>query len=155
MSFSKNLKRSVILTDAETFSCSKLRLDRAQVERNADMLLLVKGQYSQIAIATILGLAVVCASTVLSRRGLLSFRYTLGWYAIGGLGVISSFFIPLVEPFASFLYLSGAGLLAGLAIVLFLSISIQLTISISGLQKQVHILAEELARLKHSIDSDA
>jgi hypothetical protein len=56
---------------------------------------------------------------------------------------------------AEALGLSAAALLALVALVFFIVISVQLSISISGLQKQNQILAEELARLRQSTARNA
>jgi hypothetical protein len=73
---------------------------------------------------------------------------------VAGIGILSGLFVPLVEPIAESLGLSSAALL-GLAALLFVTvIAIQLSISISGLQRQVRSLAEELARLRHEISKD-
>jgi hypothetical protein len=107
-----------------------------------------------LVIACGFGVSIIVIATILSRRGLLSFRYTMGWYAIGTVGIIAALLIPLVEPLARFLSLSGAAVVLAIALILIIGISIQLTISISGLQKQVQVLALDLARLRFSIDSE-
>lgn len=91
----------------------------------------------------------------LSRRGQLSFRYTVGWIAVASIGILGGLLVPLAEPVAKTLGLSAAALLALLALIFFVLIAIQLSISISGLQKQNQILAEELARLRQSASRNA
>ena len=86
----------------------------------------------------------------LSRRGNISFRYTIGWVVVASLGILAGLFIPLAAPIASAIGMSPAALLAVVALILFVAISIQLSISISGLQQQVRTLTEELARLRHT-----
>lgn len=77
----------------------------------------------------------------------MSFRYTLGWLCVASLGILSGIIAPLAQPVARTLGLSSAALL-GLAALLFVTvIAIQLSISISGLQRQIRSLTEEIARL--------
>lgn len=106
---------------------------------------------TQITIAAVVGLALVVVVVRLSRRGQLSFRYTVGWIAVASIGVLGGLVIPLAEPVAEALGLSAAALLALIALVFFVLIAIQLSISISGLQKQNRTLTEEVARLRHEI----
>ena len=106
-------------------------------------------------IAAFTGLTLLVVVVRLSRRGQLSFRYTIGWIAVASIGILSGLLVPLAEPVANALGLSSAALLALLALVFFVLISVQLSISISGLQKQNQMLAEELARLRQSASRNA
>lgn len=105
---------------------------------------------TQIAVSAIAGLVLTSVVVRLSRRGQLSFRYTIGWVSVASIGVLGGLMIPLAEPVASALSLSAAALLALVAVLFFVIISIQLSISISGLQKQIQTLTEEVARLRHA-----
>jgi hypothetical protein len=84
----------------------------------------------------------------LARIGRLSFRYTVGWMVLGGLGVIAGVILPLAEPLADQLSLSPAAFLGVGAVILLVTLCVQLSISISGLQEQVRTLAEEAAYLR-------
>lgn len=110
---------------------------------------------TQITIAAVVGLALVVVVVRLSRRGQLSFRYTVGWIAVASIGILGGLMIPLAEPAADALGLSAAALLALVALVFFMLIAIQLSISISGLQKQTRALTEEVARLRHEIHASS
>jgi len=102
----------------------------------------------QILIAAIAGVLLILIVIRLSRLGKLSFRYTMGWIGVASIGVLAGLFIPATTPIAEGLGLSAAALL-GLAALIFVTvIAIQLSISISGLQRQVRDLAEEIARLR-------
>ena len=90
----------------------------------------------------------------LARIGRLSFRYTVGWLSLSMLGLLSGLFIPIVQPIAGFLKLTPAALLALLAVVLLVSICIQLSISISGLQEQLRSMAEKVALLRTETDEN-
>jgi hypothetical protein len=102
----------------------------------------------QMLIAVVFGFSVLVFVIRLSRRGQLSFRYTLGWTLVATLGILSGVFVWAVEPIAEGLGLSAAALLGLSALVFVTLIAIQLSISISGLQKQLRALVEDLARLR-------
>jgi len=101
-------------------------------------------------IAVVFGFSVLVFVIRLSRRGQLSFRYTLGWTLVATLGILSGVFVWAVEPIAEGLGLSAAALLGLSALVFVTLIAIQLSISISGLQKQLRVLVEDLARLRQA-----
>jgi hypothetical protein len=115
----------------------------------------VNSSATQATIAAVIGLALVVTVVRLARRGQLSFRYTVGWIAVASIGILGGLLVPLAEPVAKTLGLSAAALLALLALIFFVLIAIQLSISISGLQKQNQLLAEELARLRQSASRNA
>lgn len=105
----------------------------------------------QMLIAGVVGLLVVIVVVRLSRRGQLSFRYTIGWIGVASFGILAGLFVPVVEPVAKALSLSAAALIGLGALVFITAIAIQLSISISGLQRQVQSLTEEVARLDHDL----
>jgi hypothetical protein len=113
----------------------------------------VEPAVSQALLAAVIGLIILVIVVRLSRRGQLSFRYTLGWIGVASVGILAGLFVPLVEPTAEALGFSAAALLALVAVIFFMLIAIQLSISISGLQKQHRTLTEEVARLRHEIAS--
>lgn len=106
---------------------------------------------TQAVVAALTGLALLVSVVHLCRRGRLSFRYTLGWMAVASLGILGVLLLPLAAPMAYRLALSPAALLALTALVVFLVIAVQLSISITGLQNQNRTLTEEVARLRHEI----
>ena len=87
----------------------------------------------------------------LARIGRLSFRYSIGWFSLSALGIFSSLFVPFVQPIADYFLVSPISIVAMFAVLMLLSICVQLSISISGLQSQNRIIVEELAllRLEH------
>ena len=87
-----------------------------------------------------------------SRKGRISFRYTTGWLVLCGLGVFSSFLIPIFEPAARFFKLSPTVFLICIAGVGTALLFLQLTVSISGTQKRVNKLAEENALLREKLE---
>ena len=96
---------------------------------------------------TIAVIAVVFAMFVLnlSKRGLLSFRYTVGWLVLLGIGAISSVLTPLVRPIANTIGTTEGVVVSAVAITVLLAICIQLSISVSGLQAQIRRIAENVA----------
>ncbi len=107
----------------------------------------MKNETIQAVIAAVVGVILLITAVRLSRRGLLSFRYTLGWIGVGCIGIFSTLIVPVVEPISDYVGLSPAALLALSALLLLLVITIQLSISISGMQKQLQKLTEETGRL--------
>lgn len=102
-----------------------------------------------LILAGALGLAVEVVS--LARRGLLSLRYTLGWMFVATCTAVLGVASGLVEPVADTFNMTETGLLlAGTASVLLL-ITVQLSISASGLQEAVRNLAEAHALLEERV----
>jgi len=99
-------------------------------------------------IAGVIGLLVVTVVVRLSRRGQLSFRYTVGWIGVASFGILAGLFVPIAEPIANTLGLSTAALIGLSALVFITAIAVQLSISISGLQKQIRTLVEEVAQIE-------
>lgn len=62
-------------------------------------------------------------------------------------GILSGIFVLVVEPVAALLGFSAAGLVGLITLAFVVIISVQLSISISGLQRQLRAVAEEVARL--------
>lgn len=108
-------------------------------------------QAKQILIIAVLGSLVLIAAIRLSRRGQLSFRYTIGWICIGALGVLSGLLVAVADDVSRVLQLTPAALVGLTTIVLVLALTMQLSISISGLQRHVRVLAEENANLNMTI----
>jgi hypothetical protein len=84
----------------------------------------------------------------LARRGRLSFRYTVGWLVVFTLSLLSAPVLPIMELVSRNLHLAPASVFAVAALALLVVISVQLSISISGLQEQVRQLNEDLAFLR-------
>jgi hypothetical protein len=88
----------------------------------------------------------------LARRRLLSFRYTIGWLALGGVGLLAAMLTGLVQPLADVLGVTPTSVFALAGTGILLIITVQLSISVSGLQAQVRQLAEALALLDSRLD---
>ena len=91
----------------------------------------------------------------LGRNRKLSFRYTVGWLALGLLGVVAGGLIPMTESIASGLHIAPAAVLGIAGIVLLLVLCVQLSISISGTQEQVRRLTEQVALLRADLEDVA
>lgn len=89
----------------------------------------------------------------LARRQLLTLRYTLGWLAIALLGVLASVLTTVVQPVARLVGVTPPVLFAMATSLILLAISVQLSISLSGLQRQVRALAEAHALLAEDVRS--
>lgn len=87
------------------------------------------------------------AVIALARRQLISFRYTLGWIGLSFIGMLGAALTPLVEPVAEAFGMSPTGVLLAGATVVLLVITLQLSVSVSGLQAQVREVAEAHALL--------
>ena len=106
-------------------------------------------QAIEIAIvASLFAIAVVS----LSRRGRISFRYTMGWLTLCLLSAVGGLLLPTIEPLSRKFQLDAFSLVGALAVIVLLSLCIQLSISISGLQRQLRRLNEDLALQKKELD---
>ncbi len=98
------------------------------------------------------GLILLLLVVTLARRRFISLRYALGWSLIAVIGLVGAFSTHLANPVERALGISPTGfLLAGATLVL-LAIALQLSITASGLQRQVHELAEAHALLASQVD---
>ncbi len=79
---------------------------------------------------------------LLARRRLLTLRYVLGWLAIALLGIVGSLSTPLMATVAEGLGMTPTGLLLAAATFVLLSITLQLSISVSGLQRRLTLLTQ-------------
>ena len=107
---------------------------------------------TQTLFAAFVSLIFVVAVLRLGRRQKLSFRYTVGWLLLGTLGLVAGLLAPIANPIANKLQLSPAALLGIGAVILLVTLYVQLSISISGIQEQVRRLAEEAAFLRQELD---
>ena len=93
------------------------------------------------AAVALLGFALAAASFRLFRKGLLSFRYFLGWVAVGAALLSSALgFLLVGVPTRTELAIAGF-----LFAALLLALLVQLSISVSGLQRQLRDVAEAVA----------
>lgn len=108
----------------------------------------------QTLFAAVISLIFLLAVYRLGRKQKLSFRYTVGWMILGGLGVVAGLLSPFAEPIALQLRVSPSALLGVGALLLLVILCVQLSISISGLQEQLRSITEEVAYLHEEIDEN-
>ena len=99
------------------------------------------------------GGAVVMFSIVfaLSRRGLLSLRYALGWMAVSVLLVLAAIGIGLIGGIGKSLPFTPTGLIAVVGLGFLTMIALQLSISLSGHQEAIRELSEANALLEERL----
>ena len=102
----------------------------------------------------IAAVALVFTVTVLylAQRQRISFRYTMGWLTLCVISAFTGLLIPLIKPLAAKLQLDAFALIGASAIIILLALCIQLSISISGMQRQVQQLNEDLALQKKVVE---
>ena len=88
----------------------------------------------------------------LSRRSMLSFRYSIGWFSIMFLGLLAAPLVVIFAPLAEKLKLTPSALLAAISTIAVMVILIQLSVSISGNQRKMDKLVRENALLKEKLD---
>ncbi len=88
----------------------------------------------------------------LSRRGLLSLRYALGWMGVSVLLVGAGVLLVLVGGLSDSLPFTPTGLLAAVGLAFVLLITLQLSISLSGQQDAIRQLSEANALLEQRVD---
>ena len=87
----------------------------------------------------------------LSKKRLLSFKYTIGWMSVCLFGIFASPLVFLITPFAKTLRLTPTALLIALSTFAVAVILIQLSVSISGNQRKMETLVRENALLRESL----
>lgn len=98
------------------------------------------------------GLSLLFLVVTLARRRFISLRYALGWSLIAVIGLAGAFSTHLANPVERALNISPTGFLLAVATLVLLAIALQLSITASGLQQQVHELAEAHALLASQVD---
>ena len=92
------------------------------------------------------------AVVTLSRKERISFRYTVGWLTLCILSATGGLLLPLIEPLSKKFQLDAFSFVGALAVIVLLSLCIQLSISISGLQRLLRKLNEDFAIQKKALD---
>ena len=91
-------------------------------------------------------IALIIASVVLYRRRLLSVRYFVGWIAVGSSLAVGSLVLAFVhDPLDS---AAITAILGSIALIILLGLLVQLSISVSGLQRQLREIAQAVALLR-------
>ncbi|NDC27224.1 MAG: DUF2304 domain-containing protein [Actinobacteria bacterium] len=108
-------------------------------------------QVIEIAVISVMFMVLIA---FLTKRQRISFRYTVGWFVVFFISATAGLFVPLVLPIAELLQISTSMVFVGIVVIALLLISIQLSISISGLQRQLQDLAENVALLKERVERE-
>lgn len=90
----------------------------------------------------------------LSRLGRLKFAYALGWGIIGVLGLLAPIGAVLIERLAVSLDLPVGTLIVFVGAVFLVSLSMQLSVSVSGLSRQIEEISARVAEIDYSTNSD-
>ena len=93
------------------------------------------------------GLIIMLSIVGLARRGLLSSRYAVGWLGVGLLIALAAMAMPFIGPLGRLADMTPTAVLLTMSSVLLLSISVQLSISVSLLQQRLRDTAEAQALL--------
>lgn len=109
-------------------------------------------QLTQTALLMGGGLAFSSLIVLLARRNHLSMRYTLGWLFVGGCIMVGGLSTGLVGPLADFIGVSSDALVITVATIALLALTVQLSITVSGLLEQTRTLAEGNALLAADIE---
>lgn len=112
-------------------------------------------QVAQALEIAIISLAFAIFIVYLARKQRISFRYTVGWLVLCLIGALSGLLIPVITPLASTLQLDAFSFVGAIAIIVLLALCVQLSISISGLQRQVQVLNEDLALHKKAVEDSS
>jgi hypothetical protein len=99
-------------------------------------------------LATVLSAGVIYSS----RKQKISFRYTVGWLILFGFMALGGLAISKIEKVADQFEVSPAAFIAAISTFLLLGLCVQLSISISGLQRQLRKVNEDVALQKKEID---
>jgi len=96
-------------------------------------------------------LAMFLTVFALSRRGLLSLRYALGWMGVSALLLLAGLGLGVVGGVSDSLPLTPTALLAAVGLAFVLLITLQLSISLSGHQEAIRELSEANALLEERL----
>lgn len=97
------------------------------------------------------GVLLLLSTALLVRAGLLSIRYGLGWTVLAIFGVLGAPVLELLANRVSELGFTSTGFSLGVLIVFLGLICLQLSTTVSGLQRAVQDLAEYSALLEQRV----
>jgi len=83
-----------------------------------------------------------------SRLGRLKLAYALGWAGLVGTGLLAPFLLMFSKPVAKWLMVAESTLLVLIASTFLLLITIQLSISVSGLSRQIEEISLRVAEVE-------
>ena len=105
----------------------------------------------QLVFVAVGGFAMFALVFWLSRRQLLSLRYSLGWMAVSALLVLAAGVLALTGGVSSSLPFTPTGLLSAVGLAFVLLITLQLSISVSGQREALRELSEANALLEERL----
>jgi len=105
----------------------------------------------QILLVSGAGVCLAAMVLVIARRGILSMRYTLGWLFVAACLVLGGLFGGVIDHVADALDVEPVAIVLTAVMVGFLGITVQLSISVSGLIELVRTLAESNALLEQRV----
>ena len=100
----------------------------------------------QLLLPLTLGIVIAVLSIKLSRMGRLSFAYTIGWLLVSVFIAAAGAALVTIGFNRKFIGIPVGSLLLAILSLLFVAVMIQLSISISGLQRRVSVLNESIAQ---------
>lgn len=109
-------------------------------------------QTIQFAVSALVSASFACYIYRLANRHLLSFRYTIGWLALCGVGIFAGILLPILGPISRSIKVTPAAIIAVGALVVLLLICLQLSIAISNLQERTRRLAEQVAHIQQDLE---
>ena len=110
-------------------------------------------RFIQLLMIELLGFLLVISTYRFAKRGLLSFRYVVGWLSLALVIILSGPMSLVLKPISEALHLSQGTLISVVGIIIVLIICIQLSISISGIHERQRRASEEISHLKNLIES--
>ena len=109
-------------------------------------------QITQVVLLIAGGCSFAVVILLIARSGRLTMRYTLGWLFVGMCIMIGGLSTGLVGPLADFVGVSSNALVITIATIALLALTVQLSITVSGLLEQARTLAEGTALLEQRIE---
>lgn len=108
-------------------------------------------QWTWVFSAGLTGLTFALVIILIARRGILSMRYTVGWLFVAGCLATSGLIGRLIQPLADALNVAPVIIVLTMATTALLAITVQLSISVSGLTKSARTLAQSNALLEQRV----
>ena len=105
----------------------------------------------QSLLIALAGVTIFVVVALLARRQMMSLRYTVLWVFIAVSGILGALLTPLVEPISELLGMSPTGLLLAGASVILLTITMLLSVTVSGLQEDLREVSEAHALLERRL----
>jgi hypothetical protein len=97
------------------------------------------------------GLSLLCSTVALVRRQLLSIRFGLGWLTVSLLAIAGAPVLELLAPRVGSLGFTPTGFSLGVLAGFLGLVCLQLSISLSGVQRTLQDLAEHAALVEHRL----